>query len=147
MSDPAGWILTVNLAATLLMTGAIWVVQQVHYPLFDAVSPAAFPEFERRHMGRITWVVAPLMIAELATAVAFWMLSPERFASAAFVGLVLLGVIWISTTALQAPLHTRLASGFSATAHRKLVATNWIRTAAWSARSLLMLWVAASWIG
>jgi hypothetical protein len=41
--------------------------------------------------------------------------------------------------ALQVPAHGVLAEGFDADAHRRLVASNWIRTIAWTARSLLLL--------
>jgi hypothetical protein len=35
-----------------------------------------------------------------------------------------------------------LARGFDADVHARLVGTNWIRTAAWSARALLLAWCA-----
>ena len=38
-----------NLCASLFMTGVIWFVQIVHYPLFANVSRSAFAEYERRH--------------------------------------------------------------------------------------------------
>jgi hypothetical protein len=47
----------------------------------------------------------------------------------------------VSTFAVQVPLHARLAAGFDPQAHRRLVLTNWWRTAAWSLRSLLALWI------
>jgi hypothetical protein len=40
---------------------------------------------------------------------------------------------------LQAPRHVALRRGFDPSVHARLVATNWIRTAAWSARSVLAL--------
>ena len=41
------------------------------------------------------------------------------------------------------PLHGRLAQGFDAVAHRRLVSTNWVRTAGWSVRGLLALLMTA----
>ena len=35
----------------------------------------------------------------------------------------------------------RIASAWDAEAIRRLVATNWIRTAAWTARGVLSLWM------
>jgi hypothetical protein len=58
-------------------------------------------------------------------------------------GLALLLVVWISTAVLQVPRHGRLAGGFETGVHRTLVATNWIRTLAWTARGLLLLQVMA----
>jgi hypothetical protein len=54
-------------------------------------------------------------------------------------GLALLAVVWASTWLVQVPCHTRLAGGFDAAAHGRLVATNWIRTVGWSARTALLV--------
>ena len=54
-------------------------------------------------------------------------------------GLGLLAVIWLSTAFLSVPRHEALRHGFDASAHGALVATNWIRTAAWTVRSALLL--------
>ena len=56
--------------------------------------------------------------------------------------LVLLLVVWGSTTFVQVPLHGRLARGLDATALRRLVLTNWIRTAAWTLRAGLLVLLA-----
>ena len=58
---------------------------------------------------------------------------------AAWLGLGLLGLIWLSTWRLQVPRHGELAHGFDARAHCRLVDTNWIRTIAWSLRAVLVL--------
>lgn len=141
-------VFLVHLSATLLMTGAIWIVQAVHYPLFAAVGSDVFVRYEAAHQRRITWFVAPVMTIELATGIALvagW--RPEAFpAWAAVAGLALIGMIWIMTAAVQVPLHTRLAKGFDAGIHGSLVGTNWWRTAAWTARSLLLLWLTAQMI-
>jgi len=42
--------------------------------------------------------------------------------------------IWASTSLVQVPLHERLSAGWDDAAQRRLVATNWIRTALWTAR-------------
>jgi hypothetical protein len=57
------------------------------------------------------------------------------------VGIVLVGILWISTAAVQVPLHNRLATGFEAAAARKLCATNWLRTLVWSLRGGLAMWM------
>ncbi len=142
MSQAASWALTVNLSATLLMTGVIWVIQLVHYPLFDAVDRETYADFQRRHVTRITWVVAPLMLVELASAVALWRLAPAALRGPALAGLALLALIWGSTVVLQGRQHAVLSKGFDRAVHRRLVATNWIRTAAWSARGALLLRIA-----
>jgi len=136
------WLL-LNLASTLAMTGIIWFVQVVHYPLFANVGAEGFARYEALHATRTGWVVAPLMVVELATALA--LLAPSwRPANvsplSAWIAASLVGVIWLSTAFLQVPLHNRLAGGFDAAVVARLVATNWIRTAAWTARSGIVLW-------
>jgi hypothetical protein len=56
-------------------------------------------------------------------------------------GAALLAVIWLSTALLQVPRHAELGAGFAGAAHSSLVVTNWLRTAAWSARAGLSLWM------
>ena len=124
-----------HLVATLLMAGVIVFVQVVHYPLMDRVGRDGFARYEDGHTRRTSFVVVPLMTAELASAV--WLAaappSPELRAPA-YAGLALLAVIWLSTALLQVPAHRRLSEGFHPAAHRRLVGTNWIRTVAWLAR-------------
>src|SRR5579875_4225980 len=101
-------LLLVQLAATLLMTGIIWFVQVVHYPLFLRIAPASFALFEAEHATRTGWVVGPLMCVELATAML--MLSarfrlPAVPRTHALLGAALVAVIWLSTALIQVPLH------------------------------------------
>jgi len=137
-------LLLVHAAATLCMTGVIWFVQVVHYPLFHRV-PSGFRAYEEANMARTTWVVLPLMATELVAA-SWLVLEPSaRFPELwAWAGLGLLGVIWMSTALLQVPCHHTLAQGYDAAVARRLVRTNWIRTLAWSARALLALAMLAS---
>ena len=130
-----------QLAATLCMTGLIWFVQIVHYPLFAGVGESGFPAYSRQHARRTGWVVAPFMLAELGAALLSLLgafrpaFLPEKAALA-----FLLVVIWCSTALLQIPLHNRLAHGFHAPAARKLVTGNWLRTVCWTLRAFLLLW-------
>jgi hypothetical protein len=138
-------LLLLHAAATLFMTGLVWFVQAVHYPLFARVGEAGFAAYAAAHGARTTWVVGPAMLLEAATAAALVARPPEGVRpSWALAGLALLAVVWLSTFLLQAPEHARLARGFDATAHARLVARNWIRTAAWTARSALALALVAA---
>jgi hypothetical protein len=133
------WLLMVHAAATLHMTGVIWFVQIVHYPLFSRVGQAGFAEYEREHVRRTGWVVAGPMLAELVSAVAVVWIVGGRLA---WIGLILVGVIWMSTWLVQVPAHRRLEAGFDAAAHRRLTRSNWVRAAAWTARSVIALTLA-----
>lgn len=134
-------LLLANLAATGYMTGLIWFVQVVHYPLFNRVGEAGFARYEADH-GRLTsLVVGPPMLIELATALALVVWRPTPLpAWWAWTGLALVGVIWLSTVFLQVPQHGALAHGFSEGPYRFLVSSNWVRTLAWSVRMALLLW-------
>lgn len=125
------------------MTGVIWLVQIVHYPLFQFVGKERYTEFHAAHMNWISFVVAPLMIVEaFSTALIIFYPPANSDWRILWFGLILVGVIWASTFFLQVPLHEKLAQGFDAETHRALVNTNWIRTAAWTMRGALVLWLA-----
>jgi hypothetical protein len=138
--------LLLQLASTLFMVGLIWFVQVVHYPLFDLVGPG-FALYEQTHANRTGWVVTLPMCLELATAVwLVFMPSSTLPAWSRWLGLGLVAIVWASTALLQVPAHGRLSEGFDTAVHARLVATNWLRTFAWTARGALVLWwVALSW--
>jgi uncharacterized membrane protein len=136
------WILKLNLAATLYMTGLIWFVQLVHYPLFSKVGGGSFAAYESLHRYWTGFAVGPAMLLELLTAVLLVMEpAPALRGSWAWAGLALVAVVWASTFFLQVPEHDVLQHGFDARSHQRLVMTNWIRTAAWTLRAGLLLWV------
>lgn len=137
-------LLLVNLAATWGMVGVIWIVQLVHYPLFSRVGEPEFVDYQAGHVVRISWVVLPLMLAELATAMAL-VLAPEAVAprAAAVAGLALVVLIWLSTFLLSVPCHSALETGFDAAVHARLVVTNWPRTILWTVRGVLVAWLVA----
>lgn len=122
------------------MVGLIWFVQIVHYPLFAQVGTDLFSEYETSHNRLTTWVVGPPMLIEGATALVLLLSKSERISSGqAWFGMGLLWMIWVSTAFLQVPQHDILTQGFDAKAHHFLVATNWVRTVAWTLRGVLVL--------
>lgn len=135
-------LLTLQVAATAFMTGLVWFVQVVHYPLFAGVPAVAFPPYSRAHSSRTTLVVGPPMILEAG--IALWLVvSPVAAVPAglAWTGAGVLAAVWISTALVQVPLHGRLSAGFDPAAHQRLVRSNWFRTAAWSLRLALVSWM------
>ncbi len=128
-------LLLLHTAATLAMTGVIWFVQLVHYPLFPYAAEGDFRAFALDHQRRTSWVVVPLMLTEAGTATL--LLSSDSDPVKIWLGGGLLVSIWISTALVQVPLHGRLAEGFDPKAARRLVTTNWFRTAAWTARAVI----------
>ncbi len=137
-------ILLANAAATLFMLGLIWFVQVVHYPLFAAVGRDGFVAFHAAHSRLTTLVVGPPMLLEAITAALLVIARPSVVpAAAAWTGLALVGVIWLSTALVQVPNHSVLAASLEPGAIRALVAGNWLRTVAWTARGALVLWLLA----
>ena len=134
-------LLLFNFALSMYMTRVICTVELVRYPAFALIGPTEFPAFHQAHTTRISYVVMVPMLAELA--LAGWLTWVGHCLGASvWVALVLLGVVWLATAALQVPLHNQLtAVGYNAAAIRKLVQTNWLRTVAWTLRSLLLGWL------
>lgn len=138
-------VLIVSTVASWGMVGVIWIVQVVHYPLLARLSALEPSTAAADHQRRITWVVGPLMAAEGVTAL--WLLvdrPPTMSLVSALVAAALLGVALLSTVLIQVPQHTRLADAHDDGVVRSLIAMNWIRTAAWSARGALLAVVLAS---
>ena len=126
------------------MAGLIWFVQVVHYPLLGRLALAEdFRSLHQEHCARTGYVVGPLMLAELGTAVVLaWRLTPMPGSArtAAWAGLGLLGVIWASTALVQVPQHNRLALlGPDPATLAALVRGNWLRTAAWTLRAVVVV--------
>jgi len=121
------------------MAGLIWFVQIVHYPMMACFDREKFASHEKEHCDRTAWVVVPLMLGEVFT-FALLLVSGERSSLFLLSG-VLLCAIWASTFFLQVPLHRSLLRGWNGGQHRRLVRTNWIRTAAWTGRAFLLSWL------
>lgn len=135
-------IVAAQLFSTLFMTGLIWFVQVVHYPLYSDAGRNEFPTYQRRHQRLTTFVVGPVMLLEVASAVAWLYWLPGESDTLMWISIFLLIVIWVSTAVLQVPAHGRLAQEYSDSVQRHLVRTNWIRTVAWTIRSGIVLWIA-----
>jgi hypothetical protein len=129
-------LVVANATAALILVGIIWTIQVVHYPLFAQVGGATFAAYSAAHATRITalialpWAVQGLatlgLIAATPAGVPVWL---------AWSAAVLAAVPVLVTVAMSVPAHRRLADGFDPVAHARLVATNWLRTLAWSAHA------------
>ena len=131
-------ILVAQAVASLAMTGLIWTIQLVHYPLMRAVPASAFVEYEAEHTRRITWIVGPLMAVEGICVLVLLALRPSEMSwwlpwAGALAEAVAIGV----TAFVSAPTHGRLSAGHDDRLLDRLITTNWLRTAAWTARGVL----------
>lgn len=137
-------ILLVSAAAATFMAGVIWVIQLVHYPLFALADPARFATFHAAHSARITLIVGPAMLTEITTSGLFVLVARDALERRiAIAGFLLVVVAWATTALCSIPAHGRLATGFDSLAHERLVATNVIRTIAWTLHAALKLFLVA----
>jgi hypothetical protein len=133
----------IHALATSLMAGLVWFVQIVHYPLFASVPEHGFAAYESRHQSRTTLIVAPLMLTEAALAGVLLLVKPQGVSvTLVVVNAALLAAVWGLTFFGAVPRHARLSSGFDAKKHAALVAINWPRTIAWTAKAIVALLIA-----
>ena len=136
------FVLLTNVVATLFLVGLIWMVQVVHYPLFDDVGDQNYVRYQQRHQSSITYVVGPVMLIELITALMMIWYRPEGVGNwLVYCGIGLVVLIWLSTAFIQVPCHEKLVKGFDPAAYRWLVDSNWIRTVAWTLRGGVVVWM------
>ena len=131
-----------NISSTWFMVGLIWLIQIVHYPLFNLVGKNEFQVYHKSHSVLITPLVGAIMIIELTSSILL-VLFPLKNVSSTIptIGVILVFIIWASTAFLQIPQHNALANAYELKAHNLLVQTNWIRTIAWSMRGFLLLYM------
>ncbi len=134
-------LLLLNFASSLFLCGLIWVIQILHYPFFAHLERENYTKYQQKHMYLISFLVIPVMLMELITSVLL-ILQPSDFRIEFIIGITLVLMIWASTFFVQLPIHQKLLQGFDRDLIQKLVSTNWIRTILWTAKSILMLYVA-----
>lgn len=131
-----------NLTLSAMLTGLIWTIQIVHYPGFLGVGVEKFIAYQHNHMRTISYVVIPLMVAELAVALWLQLLHHDSLSRITYLATAMVLVIWLSTLFISSPLHGKLsAQGYNPQLIQRLVATNWIRTVAWSIRTGVLFYL------
>ena len=130
-----GWA---ELVAAVLMTGLIWFVHVVHYPLLALVGAEAMPRYHAAHVRRTTWVVAAPMLVEAGAAVALFALGGYQ-SWTRWLGGGLLLLIWSVTALVLVPAHDRLRAGFDPVVHRRLLRGDLVRALAWSGRTAILV--------
>jgi hypothetical protein len=137
------WILLAYLALCLYDAGMSWVLQLMHYPLYHEVGTAEFSKYIRMNNQR---AVAPAIMPALATLVVSMLMAwrrPVEVPPAIAVSAVLLNVaVLVSTAVWQGRLHGQLVqTGKSDATIALLVATNWIRTIAFTTQAAFAIWI------
>jgi hypothetical protein len=136
--DPQLMLQLLQFAVSWALLALIWIVQLVHYPAFEYIDPERFAAFQLHHTRSITYVVAPLMLAELG--ITSWLVYQNQFQLQYLLILTIVLLIWASTFFIQVPVHNALMEGKDEGLIRRLVQTNWIRTILWSLKALLVSW-------
>ena len=137
-----GWLvefellLKVNLLSTSVMVGVIWVIQLLHYPSFHFINDQKYIEFQHFHMQRISFIVVPVMLIELATSL---LLAYFFESSLTIILLTLVLGIWAITFIFFTNMHQKLTNGYDHNIVDRLVQINWSRTALWSLRLIILL--------
>ena len=129
-------LLKVNFISTSIMVGIIWVIQLLHYPSFHFINDQKYIEFQHFHMQRISIIVIPAMLTELASA----LLLAYFFESS--LTIILLALVignWAITLIFFTNMHQKLTDGYDHSIVNRLVQINWSRTALWSLRLIILL--------
>jgi hypothetical protein len=106
------------------------------------VGAGAWTDYEREHQRRITVLVAPLMVANVALAAAV-LLAGGPDAALRGLDAALALAVFTATGTVYSGLHRRLGGGWDATLGARLVRLNWYRTAAWSAQTAIAALIVA----
>jgi hypothetical protein len=131
-------IVIAHLASSLTMVGMIWTVQLVHYPLMALVGPERFAAYEAAHAPRMAAVVLLPWTVQGVTTVWLLIAPPAGVPTALILAAAAAALVPVIVTVLASvPAHARLAVGFDADVHARLIATNWIRTVAWTTHAVL----------
>ncbi|MGZ6825753.1 MAG: hypothetical protein ACXVGH_03090 [Mycobacteriales bacterium] len=131
-------LLLVHAGATCALAGLVWVVQLVVYPAFLAVGPTpGWPAYHEAHSRRMALVVTvPWAVQGVSLAALLlrgqgpaWLLAALSVCALATV---------VVTVTVSVPLHQRLGA-YDERLARRLLRTNWWRTAAWTVGAVLSL--------
>ena len=136
------YVFIMYVASSWAMFGIIWFAQIVHYPLFSKVGRESFTEYQDANLKQTVFVVIPLQMLELFTALLLvWKVPLGLLPVQVWTNVLLIGITWISTVSLQVPNHMKLARGFDPKIQNTLVSSNWIRTVAWTLRGAIIVWM------
>lgn len=128
-----------QLVITWMMVGMIWFIQIVHYPLYKKIKEG-FVEYERSHIRKASMLIGPFMLVEAISAIILLKMVPEGvLAKFAASNLILLILIWFSTSLLQISQHQKLRVRFSKKILQGLIRSNWIRTLLWTTKGCVMV--------
>jgi hypothetical protein len=114
------------------MAVVLWLVQLVIYPSFLRIERAALVTWHQAYTFRVSFVILPLMLAQLVLAAAGVAAESASWLDGLVLALVL--TCWGLTFFISVPLHRKIDAGDCSQATRRaLIRTNWPRTLLWTA--------------
>jgi DMSO reductase anchor subunit len=112
------------------MCVVLWLVQLVIYPSFLRVEPSELVAWHKAYTFRVSFVILPLMLGQLALAILTVLDDASILEWTAF---ALVIVCWYLTFFVSVPLHRKIEQNdISRETRQKLITTNWPRTILWS---------------
>lgn len=108
----------------------IWMIQLIVYPSFLHYTKENLFSWHKKYTLMISFIVAPLMLAQLGIAIFLIIATPDIYTITA---LLIIGMLWVSTFLQFVPIHNAISNNnFNIGQLHKLVSRNWIRTVLWS---------------
>jgi hypothetical protein len=125
-----------QIAVTAFLCGLIWFIQVVHYPLFREIPESEFLYYHSKHMKKTAFLTIFSMIVEAFTVgvLVFLFQRGTKPYLITMMGLIALGLIWLSTFGLQLPRHLKIKTDHKIENINFLIRSNWIRTILWTIR-------------
>ena len=124
------WRLLVDFGLVVL----IWLVQLVIYPSFQYCKSADLLSWHNSYTRRMSVIVMPLMLAQLALATIHTLTTTSLLA---WCSLLLIVIVWLITFAYFIPAHRKISEGETGPVLIRILRVNWWRTWLWSAVFLL----------
>ncbi|WP_438968995.1 hypothetical protein [Nonlabens sp.] len=105
----------------------IWMVQLIIYPSFLRYESHSLGKWHLTYTGRITIIVAPLMIAQIALA-SYLLINSDSYYYLEIIALGLIILNWLLTFFIFIPFHQRIdLNPTDRKVQRLLVQNNWMR--------------------
>ncbi len=125
------------IAIDATMAVLIWLVQIIIYPSFRTQQQDGFRKWHRGYTRQIGFIVGPLMLTQIAVhGMSVWV-DPNP---TGYVQVACIVVALVVTATRSVPCHRALSSrGKDADVIDRLVASNWLRTGAWTAVLVLSI--------
>ena len=131
-----------NLCASVFMTGIIWFIQFVQYPLLNHISSFDFSCYYKKYTTRIVWIIYPVMIMEICFASWLSFLPVQsKLQIPILITYVMLALASLNTFMIQAPLNHKLQLAFDKAVLSKILFYNKIRLFSWTVRTLVLCWI------